>query len=35
MIILLIREFLVPAIADGFPLESEWQQVFSIFQDSS
>ena len=27
-------EFFTPALADGFLLESEWQQVFSSFQDS-
>ena len=31
----LIWEFFTPALADSFPLESEWQQVSSNFQDSS
>ena len=35
IIILLISEFFTPALADGFPLESEWQQVSSSLQDSS
>ena len=35
MNILLIWEFFTPAVADGFPLESEWQQISSIPQDSS
>ena len=34
-IILLLWEFFKPAIADGFPQESEWQQVSSRLQDSS
>ena len=25
----------MPALADGFSLESEWQQAFSDLQDSS
>ena len=33
--ILLIREFFILALADGFPLEFEWQQVSSSLQDSS
>ena len=35
MIILLIWEFSTPALADGSPLESEWQQISLNFQDSS
>ena len=35
IIILLIWEFFTPALADGFPLESERQQVTSSLQDSS
>ena len=31
-IILLIWEFLTPFIADGFPLECDWQQVSSSVQ---
>ena len=34
-IILLIWEFFIPALVNGFPLESEWQQVSSSLQDSS
>ena len=30
---LLILEFFTPSLADGFPLEAEWQQVSSSFQD--
>ena len=29
-----LRVFFTPALADGFPLECEWQQVFSSLQDS-
>ena len=35
LIILLIWEFVTSALAVGFPLESEWPQVFSSSQDSS
>ena len=35
IIILLLWEFFTPALADGFPLEFEWQQVSSSLQDSS
>ena len=35
IIILFIREFFTPALADGFPLGSDWQQVSSSHQDSS
>ena len=35
IIILPIWEFFTPVLADGFPLESEWQQVSSSLQDSS
>ena len=35
IIILLIWEFFTPAFADGFLLESEWQQDSSSFQDTS
>ena len=34
MIILLIWEFFIPALADGFPVESERQQFSSCLQDS-
>ena len=34
-IILLFWEFFIPVLADGFPLEFEWQQVSSSLQDSS
>ena len=34
-IILLLREFFPPALADGFPLEFERQQISSCFLDSS
>ena len=34
IIILLIWEFFIPALADGYLLESEWQQVSSSLQDS-
>ena len=34
--ILLVREFFAASLADGFPLESEWQQVTSsTLQDFS
>ena len=33
--ILLIWEFFISALADGFPVESEWQQVCSSLHDSS
>ena len=33
--ILIIWEYFTLALADGFPLESEWQQVFSSLQDAS
>ena len=35
IIILLFWEFLTPALADGFSLMFEWQQVSSCLQDSS
>ena len=35
IIILLIWEFFAPVLADGFPLDSEWQQVSSSLQDIS
>ena len=35
MIILLFWEFLTPALANDFPLESEWQQISSRLQDST
>ena len=35
IIVLLLWEFFTPASTDGFPLESEWQQVSSFLQDSS
>ena len=35
IIILLFWEFFTPTFADGFPRESEWQQVSSSLQDSS
>ena len=35
IIILLLFEFFPPAFADGFSIESEWQQVSSSLQDSS
>ena len=35
MIILLFWKFFTPAVADGFPIGFEWQQVISILQDSS
>ena len=34
IIILLFWEFFIPALANGFLLESEWQQVSTILQDS-
>ena len=34
-IILVIREFFTPALADGFSLESDWQQVSLNFKDTS
>ena len=33
--ILLIWEFFTPVLADSFPMESEWQQISSYFQDPS
>ena len=35
IIILLIREFFTLGLVDGFPLESEWQQVSSGFHEFS
>ena len=35
IIILLFWEFFTSALADGFSLEIEWQQVSSSLQDSS
>ena len=35
LLLLLLLEFFPPALADGFPLEFEWQQVSSSLQDSS
>ena len=35
IIIIIIWEFFPSALTDGFPLESEWQQVPSSLQDSS
>ena len=35
MIIFLLLEFSIPALADGFSLEFEWQQVSSSLLDSS
>ena len=37
IIIIIIHslELFTSALADGFSLESEWQQVFSSLQDSS
>ena len=35
IILLLFTEFFIPALANGFSLEFEWQQVFSSLQDSS
>ena len=35
IIILIVREFFTPALADGFPLESKWQQISLSLQDSS
>ena len=35
IIILLLLEFFTLALADGFSLEFEWQQVSSSLQDSS
>ena len=34
-LLLLLFEFVTPALADGFLLEFEWQQVSSNLQDSS
>ena len=34
-IIIIIYEFFTTELADGFPLESEWQQVYLSLQDSS
>ena len=28
-------QFFTPALADGFPLEFEWQQIFTRLLDSS
>ena len=33
-ILLFVRMIFTPALANGFPLESEWQHVSSIFHDS-
>ena len=35
IIIIFSLEFFTSALADGFSLESEWQQVSSSLQDSS
>ena len=35
IIIIYSLEFFTSALADGFLLESEWQQVYSSLQDSS
>ena len=35
IIILFILIIFTPVLADGFPQESEWQQVSSSLQDSS
>ena len=35
IIIIIIHSLFTSALADGFSLESEWQQVFSSLQDSS
>ena len=35
IIISFIWEFFAPALAVGFPLESDWQQIPSSLQDSS
>ena len=32
---LIIEDFITPALADGFLLESEWQQLSSSLQDTS
>ena len=33
-IILLFWEFFTPTLADGFPLEADWQQVSSIYKNT-
>ena len=35
IIILLFWGFFTPVLGNGFPMEWEWQQIFSSFQDSS
>ena len=35
IIIILLWEYFTPALADGFPLEFEWQQIFSTLQDTA
>ena len=35
IIIILIWEFFTPALANGFLLEPQWQQVSTNIQDSS
>ena len=35
IIIFLFWKFFIPALANGFPLESKWLQVSSNLQDSS
>ena len=35
VIVLLTWEFFTQALAEGFPLEAEWQQISSSLQDSS
>ena len=35
IIIIIVCEFFIPALADGLSLESEWQQVTSSLRDSS
>ena len=35
IIIIILWEFFTPALAKGFSLEFEWQQVSSSLQDSS
>ena len=35
IIIIIIWDFFIPVLADGFPLEFEWQQIFSSLQESS
>ena len=34
IIIIIPGEFFIPVLADGFSLESEWQQASSDLQDS-